>query len=182
MPRGTVPALTSPELAYHGVERPGYASSRNVTAGPSTCTLAGDEMPQPTYNDQPVFDPLRRLRADWPQRGWSWDSRVACVSSSFSVDLESNNRLLALGALPTEFTARSISSAPPAYREVCDRAGGLRSGQLFFAGPAVGRIFAYGLWWPWGDGMTISLRVGLGGVDESHELMNKLRDVFGVSL
>jgi hypothetical protein len=30
--------------------------------------------------------------------------------------------------------------------------------------------------------MTISLRIGLGGIDESHELMNKLREAFGVSL
>jgi hypothetical protein len=130
----------------------------------------------------PLFEPLRRLRNDWPQRGWSWDSRVACVSSSFSTDLDQKNRALALAAMPTEFTSRSILTAPPALREICDRAGGLRSGQLVYAGTAVGRVFTYGLWWPWGDGMTISLRVGLGGVDESHDLMNKLREVFGVSL
>jgi hypothetical protein len=46
----------------------------------------------------------------------------------------------------------------------------------------MGRVFAYGLWWPWGDGMTISLRVGIAGVDESHDLMNKLREVFGVTM
>jgi hypothetical protein len=130
----------------------------------------------------PLFEPLRRLRNEWPQRGWSWDSRVACVSSSFSTDLDQKNRGLALAALPSEFTSRSIVSAPPALREICDRAGGLRSGQLVYAGAPVGRVFAYGLWWPWGDGMTISLRVGLGGVDESHDLMNQLREVFGVSL
>jgi len=30
--------------------------------------------------------------------------------------------------------------------------------------------------------MTISLRVGVGGVDESHDLMNTLRETFGVTL
>jgi hypothetical protein len=107
---------------------------------------------------------------------------VACVSSSFSVDLEQKNRALALSSIPTEYTSRSIATAPPVLREICERAGGLRSGQYVFMGTALGRVFAYGLWWPWGDGMTISLRVGIGGVDESHDLMNKLREVFGVSL
>jgi hypothetical protein len=139
-------------------------------------------MRTPSYNIEPLFEPLRRLRNSWPQRGWSWDSRVACVSSSFSVDLEQKNRALALSSMQTEYTSRSIATAPPALREICDRAGGLRSGQYVFMGPLVGRVFAYGLWWPWGDGMTISLRVGVGGIDESHDLMNNLREVFGVSL
>jgi hypothetical protein len=107
---------------------------------------------------------------------------VACVSSSFSVDLEQKNRALALNSMQTEYTSRSIAAAPQTLRDICERAGGLRSGQYVFMGPMVGRVFSYGLWWPWGDGMTISLRVGVGGVDESHDLMNKLRDVFGVSL
>src|ERR1700733_9465785 len=136
----------------------------------------------PTFNDQPLFDPLRRLRVEWPQRGWSWDSRFICVSSSFATEIEDKNRVLALQALPSEFNSRSIVTAPPATRELSERAGGLRSGQLLFAGAPVGRVFAYGLWWPWGDGMTISLRVGIAGVDESHDLMNKLRDVFGVTM
>jgi hypothetical protein len=139
-------------------------------------------MRTPSYSIEPLFEPLRRLRNAWPQRGWSWDSRVACVSSSFSADLEQKNRVLALSSMPTEYTSRSIATAPPPVREICDRAGGLRSGQYVFLGTAVGRVFAYGLWWPWGDGMTISLRVGVGGVDESHDLMNNLRDVFGVQL
>jgi hypothetical protein len=135
-----------------------------------------------TFNDQPVFDPLRRLRAEWPQRGWSWDSRFICVSSSFSTEIEAKNRTLALQALPGEFSSRTIATAPASAREVSERAGGLRSGQLLFTGNPVGRVFPYGLWWPWGDGMTVSLRVGLAGVDESHDLMNKLRDVFGVTM
>ena len=26
-----------------------------------------------------------------------------------------------------------------------------------------GRLVGYGLWWPWGDEITVSLRIGLGG-------------------
>jgi hypothetical protein len=160
--------------------RLGAITPREMTRGSRACTL--DAMRTPGHSIEPLFEPLRRLRNEWPQRGWSWDSRVACVSSSFSVDLEQKNRALALASMATEYTSRSIVSAPPAVRDICDRAGGIRSGQSVFVGTAVGRIFPYGLWWPWGDGMTISLRVGLGGIDESHDLMNKLREVFGVTL
>ena len=42
------------------------------------------------WNDawQPVFDSLARMRASWPTRGWSWDPRLMCVTSSFTTEQE----------------------------------------------------------------------------------------------
>jgi hypothetical protein len=171
------------QVKHHPITRRLSAATgarRKVTGGPLACTIG--TMRTPSQSIEPLFAPLRHLRSSWPQRGWSWDSRVACVSSSFSVDLEQKNRTLALAAMPTEYTSRSIAGAPSTLRDICERAGGLRAGQYVFIGATVGRVFSYGLWWPWGDGMTISLRVGVGGIDESHDLMNKLREAFGVSL
>jgi hypothetical protein len=132
--------------------------------------------------EQPIFDAYRKLRAAWPQRGWSWDSRFACISSSFSVDLESKARGAAALAIPVEWAPRTLASAPAYLRDVAERCGGLRSGQLLLSGTSSGRLFPFGLWWPWGDGMSISLRVGLGGADESSEVFTRFRDLFGVSL
>jgi len=67
-------------------------------------------------------------------------------------------------------------------REVADRAGGLRAGQLILASGPVGGYFSYGLWWPWGDGMTTSVRIGLGGPGSKQEALQRLRDIFGVEL
>jgi len=128
-----------------------------------------------------LLSPMKELRTSWPSRGWSWDSRLSCVSSSFSAELESNARAAAK-ALTTEWTSTTIARATPLLRELAERTGGLRAGQKLLTSTAVGDSFVYGLWWPWGDGMTTSMRIGLGGPDASQDALQRLRDVFGVQL
>jgi len=36
------------------------------------------------------------------------------------------------------------------------------------------------LWWPWGDGTTVTLRIGLHGLDQPKVRYPRLRDVFGI--
>jgi hypothetical protein len=129
-----------------------------------------------------MFDALQRLKTGWPRRGWSWDPRFSCIASTFSTDMEATARSVALASFPSEWTARTLTSAPPNLQELVERVGGLRSGQGLLGGLGVGRVFAYGLWWPWGDGVSVSLRIGLGGLDDNHEMMNRFRDVFGISM
>ncbi len=125
---------------------------------------------------------LKDLRASWPTRGWSWDGRLSCVSSSFSTELEPKARAASMVALPSEFTTTTLARAPGYLRELAERTGGLRPGQMLLASAPVGHAFAYGLWWPWGDGMTTSLRIGLGGAEATQEALQRLRDAFSVEL
>jgi hypothetical protein len=125
---------------------------------------------------------LKDVRATWPMRGWSWDGRWSCISSSFSVELEPKARAAIAPVLTNEWGPLTLARAPSPIREVAERTGGLRAGQAILASAASADIFAYGLWWPWGDGMTTSLRVGLGGVSASQEALQRLRDAFGVEL
>ena len=129
-----------------------------------------------------LIDAMKQLRLDWPRRGWSWDSRVSCVSSSFDASLENEARAVAMKVLAHEWTPQTLPQAPSHVRDVATRAGGLRAGQLVMASPPVGRAFAYGLWWPWGDGLTISLRVGLGDAHTREDVLVRLRDAFGVEV
>jgi hypothetical protein len=129
-----------------------------------------------------MFDAFRRLRTDWPRRGWSWDPRLSCIASTFSVDMEATARTVTLASFPSEWSSRTLPTAPPNMQELAERCGGLRTGQGLFGGLGVGRVYAYGLWWPWGDGVSISLRVGLSGIDDNHDMMNRFRDVFGISM
>jgi hypothetical protein len=123
---------------------------------------------------------LRRLREAWPKRGWSWDGRLTCVASSFGMDVVSEARTAILYALPHEWTHRSVRSAPPSVIEVADATGGLRPDQILFASDPVEATFAYGLWWPWGDDVTISMRIGLvGRVRESAQ--QSFRELFGAT-
>jgi hypothetical protein len=43
-------------------------------------------------------------------------------------------------------------------------------------------VIAFGLWWPWGDGMTTSFRVGIDGLDWDDDPYPAVRDVFEVQL
>ncbi len=124
---------------------------------------------------------MKELRAAWPARGWSWDSRLSCVSSSFAAELESSARAAAK-SLVTEWTSSNIAKAPAHLRELAERTGGLRAGQKLLTSAPVGASFVYGLWWPWGDGMTTSMRIGLGGPDATSDALQRLRDAFSVQL
>jgi hypothetical protein len=129
-----------------------------------------------------ILSSLKDLRASWPTRGWSWDARQSCVASSFSVELETKAKAVASVALPREWTVATIDRAPPVLKELADRTGGLREGQMLLASSTVGSVFAYGLWWPWGDGMTTSARIGLAGPSVKVDDLQRLRDAFGVQL
>ena len=89
---------------------------------------------------------------------------MSCVASSFGVDLTQEARAAAKIALPIEYMQASLRSAPAAVREMCSEPG------------MVG--FAYGLWWPWGDDTTISLRIGLTGRALLIEVP-RFREIFG---
>ena len=127
-----------------------------------------------------LLDALKRFRAGWPQRGWSWDSRLSCVSSSFNTDIEPQAKQATAIVLGTEWTMANIAQAPPALQTIAQRTGGLRQGQRVLSTAAFGRVFAYGLWWPWGDGMTTSMRIGLGGADTIRDATTRLCETFGV--
>lgn len=134
------------------------------------------------FSWDPLLAGMRKLRTSWPARGWSWDTRLGCVSSSFGADHEAVARAAATEALPTTWTSTTIVKATPQLREIAERTGGLRSGQLLLSGRPMGRILPFGLWWPWGDGISISLRIGLGGIDTNDDPSQEFRDIFGVSL
>ena len=129
-----------------------------------------------------MVDALKRMRASWPSRGWSWDSRLNCITSSFSQDFEAKARAAVAEALQHRFTAATLATAPQRLRDVVERSGGLRSSQVAFAGGNPAGVLAFGLWWPWADQATISLRVGLCDVDMAQEPYPSFREIFGVEL
>lgn len=135
------------------------------------------------WNDawQPLFESLGRMKAAWPTRGWSWDARLMCVTSSFTTEQEPAARKAAQMALHNEWTSATLVRAPQALRDVVERAGGIRQGQLALSSGPINGLLVYGLWWPWGDGETVSLRVGLADVDPNREPYLRFRDVFNVT-
>ena len=127
---------------------------------------------------QELFERLKKLRAAWVARGWSWDNRFNCVASTFQIEEADRARELVLQTLPHEVNSRTIDQAPELFQRVAKSTGGVRSDQLMF-GHGDDRTIAFALWWPWGGEVSerISLRVGLAGrVSTEHEF--ELRKIF----
>jgi hypothetical protein len=120
-----------------------------------------------------MFAKLEHLRRLWPKKGWSWDYRFNCVASSFHVDLTRECEDAVLAVFPEVFDHRTISRAPEHLQDLSDSIGGVRADQRMFTMPTTGRLLPYAMWWPWGDEITISLRVGLAGYvgDSDHQRM-----------
>jgi len=38
----------------------------------------------------------------------------------------------------------------------------------------------FAMWWPWGDGSRVSIRLGVAGSDRSKELYPLVRSLFGI--
>jgi hypothetical protein len=125
---------------------------------------------------------LEELHRTWPNRGWSWDGRLNCLASTFSMVHLTEARAAAARALPVEWTGSTIASAPPRVQNLSRQYGDIRSGQLFLTGGPVEGLFAFGLWWPWNNGLTISLRVGLVDIEAMEEPYPMFREMFGATL
>ena len=124
-----------------------------------------------------LFEMCGQFKKAWIKGGFSWDSRFSCVASSFSVELEAEARAVALRFFPNEWTSKTVVNAPNAVREIAENTGGVRPDQRLYTGDTSGRLIVFGLWWPWGDETTISLRIGLGGYVLDPDLF-KLRETF----
>jgi hypothetical protein len=133
--------------------------------------------PEPDW--QPTLDKLVLLKNAWPGGPWSWDSRFAMLASSFAIEHDERARASAALALPHSWDKNTLSTAPPTLRELCAAAGGLRSNQRLLAGRA-GPLVLVGLWWPWGNGTTITLRLGLGQYAVDEPPYPAVRTLFGV--
>lgn len=117
-----------------------------------------------------MFQTLDRFRLVWPKQGWSWDYRFNMTASSFHVDLIPEAEKALRVAFPEAYDYRTLSRAPEHVREMAESVGGIRADQRLYAGAVAGRLVPVALWWPWGDEITISLRVGLTGYVGEHDL------------
>jgi hypothetical protein len=131
-----------------------------------------------------VFEALAQLRDRWPApvAAWSYDRRFKCVASSIPVAAVPDAEAAIALAMPQSFDVGSLPAASSAARATAEACGGLRAAQKMYWGVAGAEAScgAFGLWWPWADGATVSLRIGLHDVDAPKERYPRLRDLFGI--
>lgn len=131
---------------------------------------------------QPLFDKLSRVKQGWPTRGWSWDGRLECIASSFSAMHEQKARAALAEAFPLVWNHTNLGRAPARIQTFAESTGGVRSGQAIMATDAPGGYTAYGLWWPWGDGVSISMRMGILDLNPAREPYPSFFQLFNVEL
>jgi hypothetical protein len=120
---------------------------------------------------------LARLKATWPAPVWEWDARFATVGSSFAIELEPEVRESARIAFPRGWTAKSIDTAPEPFRALAASTG-LRSTQRVLGGDELTAAALFGLWWPWGRGEKITLRIGLMNLAPTADPIPRIRKLF----
>jgi hypothetical protein len=130
---------------------------------------------------QPILDALTTLRTGWPSSDWTWDHRLKCAVSSFAADLVPAASASLNAIVAADWTSSTLPTATDDIRALADRCGGLRPGQRLLTGTAVAGLLPYALWWPWGDGSMISVRLGIANSDRPKELFPQLRAVFGIT-
>jgi hypothetical protein len=115
---------------------------------------------------------------------WEWDDRFGGVLAAFEV--ADKNRVF--GVIDTQFSqawdSASISDAPDSVSGALQNFGGLTTNQLLFTSDLTQDVILLALWWPWGDGTTISIRLVPYGLDtsdgEKEEVQAALKEAFGL--
>ena len=99
------------------------------------------------------------LNASQGVLSWKWDSQFETVLAEFMVDNKDSVHVILERYLNTVWDSTNIDNAPDSVRMAISRFGGLRPGQLLFTSDSQQDACIFGVWWPWGGGKTISIRV-----------------------
>ena len=115
---------------------------------------------------------------------WNWDGRLGSVLAEFPLEKKAS----VLGVLDQHLVSRwdsaTIGEAPEIAQNVKGHLGGLMADQLLFLSDLEDDPLVYCAWWPWGDGRTISVRIGLFSettdTGEKGALTEALKGWFGI--
>ena len=100
-----------------------------------------------------LFDEFRGILS------WKWDDWIRTILAEFSAEKEEDIRAILDNFLPISCDSSTINTAPQIVQTLGKHLGGLRPTQLLFISHPSDDAFVFCAWWPWGDGMTISLRI-----------------------
>jgi hypothetical protein len=116
---------------------------------------------------------------------WEWDDRFGGVLAAF----EEGEKDRVAAVLATHFSqacdGATINDAPDEVSDAMARFGGLHPGQLLYHSKLNRNLISLGLWWPWSNGTTISIRFiphsVNGAENEIEELRAAMPGIFGLA-
>ena len=92
---------------------------------------------------------------------WEWDEYIRAVLAKFDGKHSDYIDRILSSCFVSKWEVRDIAKAPASVQQIADTLGGLRVTQRLYVTSSEDKITAFGAWWPWGDGQTISIRIGL---------------------
>ena len=91
---------------------------------------------------------------------WKWDSGLEMVLAEFGVGNKDSIRAILERYLSSTWDSSNISKAPDIVVQITNNnLGGLRPGQLLFTSDPSLDAIIFCAWWPWGNGINISIRI-----------------------
>ncbi len=91
---------------------------------------------------------------------WQWDGRFETMLAQFVIEEKAEIEKVLNQFMDTSWNSGNVSEAPESVQHLISSLGGLMPGQfLLTTDPQKGALL-YCAWWPWGDGRTVSIRVG----------------------
>lgn len=109
---------------------------------------------------------------------WKWDKRFETLLAEFLVNDKDKIREILERHLNHLFNSSNVGNAPGLVRQIDDRFGGLWPGQLLFTSDPNEAALLFCTWWPWGDGKSISIRIGAEYKDLSNSEHDKKLQLF----
>lgn len=108
-------------------------------------------------SEQEYINFFEILQADL---SWEWDSRFKTALSQISMKEKTALGEILENYLGKAWDSVTINTAPEIVQPILAGLGGIMSGQLFYASSFAENGIVFCAWWPWGNGQTISIRLG----------------------
>jgi len=118
-------------------------------------TMVQDSIvPLPVHDCTALFKTLQAVLS------WQWDGRFQTALAQIGMAEKDAMRVTLENHLGPAWDSATIDTAPESVRRAIGRLGGIMPGHLFYAVELSPDGMVFCAWWPWGNGRTISIRVG----------------------
>ena len=115
---------------------------------------------------------------------WKWDSRFNTALAEFVAEKTEDVKEILDKIFTEVWETTNIIGAPDNVKTIDYLFGSLMYGQQLLTTDPKQNLILYCIWWPWGNGETVSIRIGHYNADqpelENEEATKKFQEWFGL--
>jgi hypothetical protein len=98
---------------------------------------------------------------------WQWDRKSRVLVAEFPTSKEKEVRAVLERHLIQKWDSESINDVPENIKTATGDFNDLRAGQLIFTSDPDIHDLVFAVWWPWGNGEVVSMRIASPSTEES---------------